>query len=320
MCSEEGLILSKIAYVFPGQGSQYIGMGKAIVDEFEQAREIFEVADKTLGYSLSELCFNGPEEDLKLTYHTQPAILTTSIALYQALIEDLPKPDYVAGHSLGEYSALVAAGALSFTDAVATVRKRGQFMDEAVPAGQGAMSAVMGGERDAIGKICEEVTLAGLAVQMANMNCPGQIVISGTKEGVEEAGIRLKESGIRRVISLIVSGPFHSDLMKPAASKLARVLENIDIKTAKIPVVTNADARPAMLAEDIEHALVEQVFSPVLWEDSIVWMIEQGVTTFVEIGPGQVLSGLIKKINRDVTIYSISDGDSLRNVIESLRK
>jgi [acyl-carrier-protein] S-malonyltransferase len=320
LCSEEVLFLSKIAYVFPGQGSQYVGMGKAIVDEFKQAREIFEAADTTLGYSLSELCFNGPEEDLKLTYHTQPAILTTSIALYQALIDDLPKPEFVAGHRLGEYSALVAGGALSFTDAVATVRKRGQFMDEAVPAGQGAMSAVMGGERDAIGQICEEVTLAGHAVQMANMNCPGQIVISGTKEGVEEAGNRLKEAGIRRVISLVVSGPFHSDLMKPAASKLARVLENIDIKTAKIPVVTNADARPVMLAEDIEHALVEQVFSPVLWEDSIVWMIEQGVTTFVEIGPGQVLSGLIKKINRDVAIHSISDVDSLRNTIESLKK
>lgn len=310
--------MSKIAYVFPGQGSQYVGMGKAILDEFEQARGIYEEADRTLEYSLSELCFNGPEEELKLTYHTQPAILTTSIALYEALKEELPKPDFVAGHSLGEYSALVVAGALSFTEAVATVRKRGQFMDEAVPAGQGAMSAVMGGDRDVIGKICEEVTLAGHPIQMANMNCPGQIVISGTKEGAHEAGIRLKEAGIRRVIPLVVSGPFHSDLMKPAASKLARVLENIDIKTAKIPVVTNADARPAMLGEDIEHALVEQVFSPVLWEDTIVWMIEQGVTTFVEIGPGQVLSGLIKKINRDVTILSISDGDSLRHAIREL--
>jgi [acyl-carrier-protein] S-malonyltransferase len=312
--------LSKIAYVFPGQGAQFVGMGKSIADEYPQAKQVFIEADNTLGYSLSELCFNGPEDELKLTYHTQPAILTTSIALYEVLKQDAPKPDYVAGHSLGEYSALVAAGALTFTDAVASVRKRGQFMDEAVPAGEGAMAAVMGGDRETIGKICDEVTLKGLSVQMANMNCPGQIVISGTKEGVEKAGVELKEAGIKRVIPLVVSGPFHSDLMKPAASKLARVLEGIDFKTAKVPVITNADARPVMLGEDIEHALVEQVFSPVLWEDSIAWMIEQGVTTFVEIGPGKVLSGLIKKINREVTIYSVSDGESLRITLEELKK
>jgi [acyl-carrier-protein] S-malonyltransferase len=312
--------LSKIAFVFPGQGAQFVGMGKSIADEYQQAKQVFTDADDTLGYSLSDLCFNGPEDELKLTYHTQPAILTTSIALYEVLKQDAPKPDYVAGHSLGEYSALVAAGALTFTDAVASVRKRGQFMDEAVPAGEGAMAAVMGGDRETIGKICDEVTLEGHTVQMANMNCPGQIVISGTKEGVEQAGIQLKEAGIKRVIPLVVSGPFHSDLMKPAASKLARVLEGIDFKTAKAPVVTNADARPVMLGEDIEHALIEQVFSPVLWEDSIAWMIEQGVTTFVEIGPGKVLSGLIKKINRDVTIYSVSDGESLRITLEELKK
>lgn len=314
--------MSKIAYLFPGQGSQHIGMGKQLAQQYEQAKEIYKSADDTLGYALSALCFEGPEEELKLTYHTQPAILTTSIALYEVMKEKAPKPDYVAGHSLGEYSALVVAGALSFKDAVATVRKRGQFMDEAVPAGLGAMSAVMGGEREAIGTVCEEVTLKGDSVQMANMNAPGQIVISGSKEGVEKATLQLKEAGIKRIISLVVSGPFHSDLMKPAASKLAHVLESIEVSTARIPVVTNTEARPIMLAEDMQQALIEQVFSPVLWQDSIEWMMEQGVDTFVEIGPGQVLSGLVKKIARErkeeVNIYSVADEESLQKTLELL--
>lgn len=311
-------MLSKIAYVFPGQGSQSVGMGKAMVDHYEEARAIFEQADDALGYALSKLCFEGPEEELRLTYHTQPAIMTTSMAMYEVFKKRAPKADYVAGHSLGEYSALVAAEAISFQDGVTTVRKRGEFMDEAVPAGQGAMAAVMGGDRDLIGSICEQITLDGDSVQMANINSPGQIVISGTKEGVEKASAQLKEQKIRRVIPLVVSGPFHSDLMKPAASKLAHVLEGITINNAKIPVVTNVDSRPAMLADDIETALIEQVFSPVLWEDSVRWMIEQGVQTFVEIGPGQVLSGLIKKINRDVTIHSVSDPDTLEDTMKAL--
>lgn len=316
---ERSSLMGKIAFVFPGQGSQYVGMGKAAVEQFNQAQEIYTIADETLGFSLSHLCFEGPEEELKLTYNTQPAILTTSIALYEAMKAELPKPAYVAGHSLGEYSALVAAGAISFADAVLTVRKRGQFMDEAVPAGQGAMAAVMGADRELIGAVCEKISLTGHSVQMANINCPGQIVISGTKEGVEEATVKLKEAGVRRIIPLVVSGPFHSDLMKPAASKLARVLENIEISTAKTAIVTNADARPVLLGADIEHALVEQVFSPVLWEDSIAWMIEQGVDTFIEIGPGQVLSGLIKKISKEVKIYSVSDSDSMKNTLELLK-
>lgn len=311
--------MGKVAYVFPGQGSQYVGMGKELVEQYVEAKQIFQLADEKLGYSLSSLCFEGPEEELRLTYHTQPAILTASIALYEIFKKEAPKPDFVAGHSLGEYSALVAAQALSFEDAVMTVRKRGQFMDEAVPAGEGAMAAVMGGDRELIGQICEEVSLSGHVVQMANMNSPSQVVISGSKEGVEQASTKLKEAGIRRVIPLVVSGPFHSDLMKPAASKLAHVLENVTIQTAKISVVTNADARPVMLGEDIEHALVEQVFSPVLWEDSVVWMIEQGVQTFVEVGPGQVLSGLIKKINKDVEIYSVYDQESMQKTIEALK-
>lgn len=309
----------KTAYIFPGQGSQFVGMGKQFVEQYAEAKQIFEEADEALGYSLSSICFEGPEEKLKLTYHTQPAILTTSVALHEIFKKEAPKPDFVAGHSLGEYSALVAGGALSFRDAVQVVSKRGQFMDEAVPAGEGAMAAVIGSDRETIGKICEEVSLSGNAVQMANMNCPGQIVISGSATGVETASEQLKAAGVRRVIPLVVSGPFHSDLMKPAASKLARVLENVDIHTSKIPVVTNTDARSVMLAEDIETALVEQVFSPVLWEDSMQWMIEQGVQRFVEVGPGQVLSGLMKKINREVEIYNVTDHETLLSTLEKLK-
>lgn len=308
----------KTAYIFPGQGSQFVGMAKEFSEQYSEAKHIFEVADEALGYSLSSICFEGPEEQLKLTYHTQPAILTTSMALYEVFQKEAPKPDFVAGHSLGEYSALVAGGALSFADAVQVVSKRGQFMDEAVPAGEGAMAAVIGSDRETIGRICDEVSLDGHAVQMANMNCPGQIVISGSAAGVELTAQQLKDAGVRRVIPLVVSGPFHSDLMKPAASKLARVLENIDIHTSKVPVVTNTEARSAMLAEDIETALVEQVFSPVLWEDSMQWMIEQGVQRFVEIGPGQVLSGLMKKINREVEIYNVSDQESLFSTLQKL--
>lgn len=310
--------MAKIAYVFPGQGSQQVGMGKDIVERFDSAKDIFEQADDALGYKLSTLIFDGPEEELKLTYHTQPAILTASTALYEVFRINAPKAAYMAGHSLGEYSAIVAAQALPFQDAVRTVSKRGQYMDEAVPAGQGAMAAVMGGDRELIDQICTEISMNGYAVQMANLNCPGQIVISGTKEGVEQAGTALKEAGVKRVIPLVVSGPFHSDLMKPAASRLAHVLERLEFQTAKVPIVTNVDARPVMLGEDIEHALIEQVFSPVLWEDSIRWMMEQGVDCFVEIGPGKVLAGLIKKIRRDVRVLNVFDAQSLEETLNQL--
>lgn len=312
--------MGKLAYVFPGQGSQQVGMGKDLYDKYEEVRTLFQKADERLGYSLSKLCFEGPEEELKLTYHTQPAILTVSMALYELFKKEAPRPDYVAGHSLGEYSALVAAEVLTFEDAVETVHQRGRFMDEAVPAGQGTMAAVIGGNRASLEKICETVTLEGELVQLANMNSPDQVVISGTKGGVEKASQLIKEEkAARRVIPLGVSGPFHSDLMKPAASRLAQVLDKLDLKDAKIPVVNNVDARPTIPSAEIKEALIEQVFSPVLWEDSVQWMIEAGVDTFVEIGPGQVLSGLIKKINRNVTIYSVYDENSLYQVLEGLK-
>ncbi|MCC8436970.1 ACP S-malonyltransferase [Brevibacillus sp. M2.1A] len=310
--------MGKVAFVFPGQGSQFVGMVQALSEQSEAARHIFEQADEALGFSLSGLCFAGPEEELKLTANTQPAILTASIAVFAALKEKLPdyKPAFVAGHSLGEYSALVAAGALSFADAVKTVRARGQFMEEAVPAGQGAMAAVLNMDRAALHAVCEEVTAAGHPVQLANMNCPGQIVISGSAEGVKLAGEKAKEAGAKRVLPLNVSGPFHSSLMQPAAEKLQAVLAGVTVQEATVPVVANVTARPVSEATIIVDQLVQQVSAPVLWEDSVQWMVEAGVTTFVEIGPGKVLAGLIKKIApADTTIISVQDMDSLTELL-----
>jgi [acyl-carrier-protein] S-malonyltransferase len=310
--------MSKIALVFPGQGSQFVGMGKQLITQSAAAKQIFEQADAALGFSLSELCFEGPDEELKLTANTQPAILTTSVAVLAALKEKQPVIDaaYVAGHSLGEYSALVAAGALSFEDAVKTVRLRGQFMEEAVPAGQGAMAAVLGIDRDALHAVCEAVTAGGNPVQLANLNCPGQIVISGSAEGVKHAGEGAKAAGAKRVLPLNVSGPFHSSLMKPAADKLKKVLDGISIGEAAIPVVANVSARPVTSAAQISTSLVDQVASPVLWEDSVAWMAQQGVAAFIEVGPGKVLAGLIKKIApADVKIYSVQDAESLAELL-----
>ncbi|MGE5703614.1 MAG: ACP S-malonyltransferase [Clostridia bacterium] len=310
--------MSKIALVFPGQGSQFVGMGKELITKSAAAKAVFEQADAALGFSLSTLCFEGPEEQLRLTANTQPAILTTSVALLAALKEQQPQVNatYVAGHSLGEYSALVAAGAISFEDAVKTVRLRGQFMEEAVPAGEGAMSAVLNLDRAVLHGVCEEVTASGHPVQLANMNCPGQIVISGSAEGVKLAGEKAKEAGAKRVLPLNVSGPFHSSLMQPAADRLKDVLAGISVSDASIPVVANVSARPVTEAKTITQSLIDQVASPVLWEDSVAWMAEQGVTTFVEIGPGKVLAGLIKKIAPgDVNIYSVQDAESLEELL-----
>ncbi|UOF89224.1 ACP S-malonyltransferase [Fodinisporobacter ferrooxydans] len=302
------------AFLFPGQGSQFVGMGKTAYDQFSEARTIFEQADAALGFSLSNICFEGPEDQLKLTYYTQPAILTTSIALLQLVQSRGIVCSLAAGHSLGEYSALVAAGALSFADAVRLVHARGRFMDEAVPAGQGAMSAVMGMERSELANVCAEASIGSEAVELANINCPSQIVISGTAAAVERAGKLAGERGARRVIPLVVSGPFHSSLMRPAADRLAQTLQNVAVADAKFPVVANVSAQPIRQAEAIKRFLVEQVYSSVLWEDSIRTMLAQGVNRFVEIGPGTVLAGLVKKIDRSVQVISIQEPNDIEKL------
>lgn len=311
--------MAKIVFVFPGQGSQRVGMGKDLVEASPEAKTLFELANKAVGFDLTSLIFEGPEEQLKQTVNTQPALLTTSVALYQAFASHGITPDYVAGHSLGEYSALTAAGSLSFEEAVATVRARGGFMEQAVPSGQGAMAAVLGGEREALAALCEEITSQGQLVELANMNCPGQIVVSGSKEGVEQLVSRVKEIGAKRAIPLEVSGPFHSSLMKPAAQKLEAQLNSINIQDAKVPVIANVTARPVTDGTQISSLLVEQVYSPVLWQDSVNWLIEQGVDTFVEIGPGSVLAGLIKKIDKTVAIYNVQDLESLEATVAALK-
>ncbi|OBR62833.1 malonyl CoA-acyl carrier protein transacylase [Paenibacillus oryzae] len=303
--------MSKTAFVFPGQGAQAVGMGRDAYESNPKAKAIFEEADAVLGFQLSDIIFNGPEEALKQTANTQPALLTVSAALLELLADSGLKPDYVAGHSLGEYSALVAAGVISFRDAVATVRARGEYMEQAVPGGQGAMAAVLGAEREALGELCQAVSAEGSVVELANVNSPGQIVVSGSTAGVQSIVARGKEIGAKRVIPLEVSGPFHSSLMKPAAERLGETLAKVELNDAKVPLIANVTAREAVQGEEIRRLLVEQVYSPVLWEDSIRYLIEQGVDTFVEIGSGSVLAGLIKKIDKNVRIISVNSVTAL---------
>jgi [acyl-carrier-protein] S-malonyltransferase len=312
--------MGKIAFVFPGQGSQIVGMGQQLAELYPEVMQYFKKADERLSAELSKLIFEGPQEELTKTVNTQPALLTTSLAILERFQKAAIKPDYVAGHSLGEYTALVAAGALTFEDGVYAVRKRGEFMEGAVPNGEGSMAAILGLDREPLSKVTADVSNSGFPVSLANLNCPGQIVISGSRKGVELASAKAKEAGAKRAIPLEVSGPFHSSLMKPAASELRQVLDGLDMKDARIPVIANVSANPMTAAEEIKENLIEQLYSPVLWEDSVVKMIDLGVDTFIEIGPGKVLSGLIKKINRSVKTYSISDEESCQSVIEALKE
>lgn len=298
--------MGKIAFVFPGQGAQSVGMGRDAWERHAGARSVFERADEALGFPLSRIIFEGPEEELKKTVNTQPALLTASVALVEAFRAQGVQPDYTAGHSLGEYSALVVSGALAFEDAVRLVRRRGEYMEAAVPGGRGAMAAVLGAGREALAGLCAAIRAEGAVVEMANVNCPGQIVVSGSREGVQAVAERGKEAGAKRVIPLEVSGPFHSSLMQPAAERLSDALATAAFADAAVPVVANVTARPVSAAQDIRRLLAEQVVSPVLWEDSVVWMIGQGVDTFIEIGSGTVLAGLIKKIDKSVAVHSLN--------------
>ena len=310
--------MAKWAFLFPGQGSQYVGMGKDLKQNFKVAADVFAEADEALHEDLSKLCFEGPEDDLKLTRNTQPAILTVSIAALRVLQQETGLvPAMTAGHSLGEYSALVASGALQFTDAVAIVRKRGTFMQEAVPVGVGGMAAVLGMETEVLEQICKE-SAEGQAVSPANYNCPGQIVISGHMEAVKRAAARAEAAGAKKVVMLPVSAPFHSSLMKPAAEKLAKALEPVTVQDLKIPVLSNVEADFYPSKNQVKRLLTEQVDHPVRWIEEMEKMVREGVDKCVEIGPGKVLNGLVRKISRETAMQSIENPDSIKDFVASL--
>lgn len=310
--------MNKIALVFPGQGAQYVGMGRDFWEQAPEARSLFEEASQALGLDVGRLCFEGPEETLTLTANAQPAILTVSMAALAALRREGVRFDYVAGHSLGEYSALVAAKSFHFADAIRTVRKRGEFMQEAVPPGAGAMAALMGLDRDAVAEVCKEARRSGV-VEVANLNAPGQVVIAGETGAVERAISLARERGARRAIRLQVSAPFHCSLMRPAGERLKRVLEAIPIADLSIPLVNNADGEVLRKRGEIIGSLERQVSSPVRWEDVVRRLVKEGVTRFLELGPGKVLTGLIKRIASDVTALNAEDLASLRVALDQVR-
>jgi [acyl-carrier-protein] S-malonyltransferase len=302
-----------IAFIFPGQGSQAVGMGKALADEFEICRDTFAEADAALGEPLSRLCFEGPEDQLRLTENTQPAILTVSVAAYRLLASRGFEPAFVAGHSLGEYSAHVAAGTIGFADAVRTVRRRGRYMQEAVPVGEGAMAAVLGLDAAQVARACEEAA-QGQVVSPANMNMPGQVVIAGARDAVARASEIAKSMGAKRVVPLSVSAPFHCALMKPAEERLEPELRSLAASDPRVPVIANVDAQPKRDAKAAVDALVKQVSSPVLWEDVVRRLASEGVRSYVEVGPGTVLTGLGRKIQRDATYANVEDPKGLEAV------
>jgi [acyl-carrier-protein] S-malonyltransferase len=309
-----------IAFVFPGQGAQRVGMGQSLASAFPICRDVFAEADTALAGSLSAMCFEGPAESLQMTENTQPAILAMSVAVLRLLESRGIQASFAAGHSLGEYSAHVAAGTFSFPDALRTVRRRGRYMQEAVPPGEGAMAAILGLDTEAVTRACAETmnAMSGRVVSPANLNGPGQVVIAGHADAVAQASERAKALGAKRAIPLAVSAPFHCALMKPAEERLAPELKQLTTSTPKFPVIANVDAEPKRDAHAAIEALIRQVSSPVRWEEVVKRLISEGATTFVELGPGSVLAGLIKKIDRGVQVMSIEDEKGLETALAQL--
>jgi [acyl-carrier-protein] S-malonyltransferase len=306
----------KTAFVFPGQGSQYVGMGKDLWENFDEVKALYKEASETLGYDVKELSFNGPKEELNKTFRTQPCLLTASIAAYRVLSSHGIAPYIMAGHSLGEYSAIVAAGVISFKEAVLLTEKRGMFMQEAVPEGKGLMAAIIGLDRQKVDDICLSVESG--YVSAANYNSPGQIVIAGEKNAVEDAMKLAKTAGAKRALALSVSAPSHCTLMVEASNRLAELLNTIKIKDPEVPIVNNADAVVLTTAERIKTSLIKQLNSPLLWEDSVRNIVETGVDTIIEVGPGKVLTGLIKRIEPSVRLFNVEDTASMKKTLEEL--
>jgi [acyl-carrier-protein] S-malonyltransferase len=307
----------KIAFIFPGQGSQYVGMAKEFFENFAESKEVFEAASAVLGYDLAQLCLHGPVEKLNLTENTQPAILAASIAILRPLERRGLTASVAAGHSLGEYTAITAAGGFELKDAVALVQKRGRYMQEAVPEGSGLMAAILGMDRQDVEKTCHEAAKNGI-VGPANYNSPGQIVIAGEKKAVEKTMELAKSAGAKKVVPLTVSVPSHCAMMKQAGERLAKELENVQISDLRMPIVNNADAKFLRTASELRPSLVRQISSPLYWEDSIKNMVADGYDTFIEIGPGKVLSGLVKRIAKDATVLNVEDTKSMQDTLGKL--
>lgn len=309
--------MSKVAFVFPGQASQYPGMGKELAERYATARAVFDEADKALGFSISKLCFEGNEEDLKLTANTQPAILTCSVAVFRVLAEKGLEPDFVAGHSLGEYSALVCVGSLKFADAVRLVRKRGAYMQDAVPQGVGAMAAIMGLSHAVVADVCKRAANGEICAP-ANLNSPDQTVISGHAGAVKRAVELASQAGAKRAVILPVSAPFHSALMAVIEEKFGQDLRGAEFSDLRVPLVTNVDADTITTGSEAREALIRQISMPVRWEESVRLLIDEGVNTFVEVGPSHVLTGLLRQIERSVAALNVEDEKSLAATVEKI--